>query len=244
MPKQEIKKCKWCHQQYNKLAKSHIIPKAFFNYDGRQDRFIVSQHNHKKRRPTGSYDTEILCLKCEQDYKRIDSDAADILLKNFHKHTVPFNDKRDEKCFQINNKYKNKIKRFLVYTLWKASTSQLSEFKRVELGPYEDKIRESLIKDEVFDTHTYSFIAFKVEKPVGHIFPYKDNKKNWKDFTYYVMDFGGFIFNIKIDERSTPEPWNVIEEHHHVPFIKLEKTPDKRRAAMATIIKAHAQKFD
>ena len=57
------------------------------------------------------------------------------------------------------------------------------------------------------------------------------------------MDFGGYIFNVKVDARRTPKLWDAMEEHNHVPFIKLEKTPNKRREAMVAITKQYYERF-
>lgn len=240
---QVVKECKWCGKACERFAKSHIIPKAFFNYDGKNDRFLVSAKNRKKRRPAGSYDKNILCPKCETDFSHIDSEAARILLHEFEKHQIPFNDERDSVCVQINGLYKQEITQFLIYVLWRASVSQLSEFKGINLGPYQDRIKEDLIKNKVFSVHDYSFASFKVNKPSGHIFPYKDKKENWNGVNYYILDFGGFIFNVKVDRRIPQEPYKSIAEHPHVPFIKVDKTPDKRRRAMVNIIKRHEALF-
>ena len=86
-------RCKWCNKEYKKLAKSHIIPKAFAIPDGKNDRFIVTANSHKKKRPIGSWDDTILCQQCEKQYQYIDNNAAQILLKNFDKLIIPFNDR-------------------------------------------------------------------------------------------------------------------------------------------------------
>jgi len=85
-----MKVCKWCLKEEPIFAESHIIPRAFFNHDGRNDRKIVSCDDFPKRRPIGSYDNSILCVDCESEFQEIDSKAADILLHNFENYLIPF----------------------------------------------------------------------------------------------------------------------------------------------------------
>jgi len=152
--------CKWCLKEKPKFSDSHIIPRAFFNHDGKLDRKIVPYRGFPKKRPIGSYDRSILCIDCEHDFHQIDTNAANILLKNFQSKLIPFNNKKDDVAFQIDGKYKQDIKRFLIYVLWRASVSSLPEFSYINLedfSEYEhlvfckldktpDKRREAMIK--------------------------------------------------------------------------------------------------
>lgn len=233
-----MKICHWCLEENPKFADSRIIPKSFFNHDGENDRKIVSYKNFPKRRPVGSYDGNILCVDCEKDFQDIDSQAAKILLQDFEDKLIPFGDKKDEIAFQIDGKYKEPIKRFLIYTLWKASVSSLKEFKNINLGAFENKIKQAIIDGTIFKDHEYSFSAFRVEKSSGNIYPRKLNKRGFSGLNYYELDFANFIFNIKIDSRITPEPLKSIAEYEHVVFNKIYETPEKRRQAMVKIVKS------
>ena len=233
-----MKICNWCLKKEPQFADSHIIPKAFFNHDGKNDRKIVSYKEFPERRPAGSYDKGILCIDCETNFQNIDSQAADILLQNFEHYLIPFSDKKDDIALQINGKHKQPIKRFLIYVLWRASVSSLKEFKNINLGSYEDKIKKELIENKVFSDHEYSFSAFKVEKSSGNIYPRKLNKKDFSGCNFYELDFANFIFNVKVDSRTTPEPIKHLAEHEHVVFNKIYETPEKRRKAMMKIVKS------
>ena len=233
-----MKKCKWCQKENLQLAKSHIIPRALFNHDGKNDRKIVSLNQHPKRKPIGSYDSNILCADCESNFQQIDSLAAEILLQNFNSYIIPFNDKKDNVAVQINGQHKQEIKRFLIYVLWRASVSTLKEFRNIDLGRHENKIKNELIENVIFATHEYSFAAFKIEKSSGNIYPRKLNKSGFSGCNYYELDFANFIFQIKVDSKTTPEPYKSIAEHEHIVFNKIDETPQKRRQAMIRVIKS------
>ncbi len=233
-----MKHCKWCHKENPQFANSHIIPKAFFVHDGKNDRKILSVGEYPRRKPTGSKDTNILCVDCEKNFQQIDSQAATILLQNFDKYLIPFNDKKDDIALQIDGQHKQAIKRFLIYVLWRASVSTLREFRMIKLGAYEDKIKDALINDKEFGNHEYSFSAFKVEKSSGNIYPRKLNKRAFSGCNFYELDFANFIFNIKVDSRITPEPLKSLTEYEHLVFNKIYETPEKRRQAMVKIVKS------
>jgi hypothetical protein len=168
-----MKECKWCNNRYPVLAKSHIIPTSFFNHDGNNDRKLVTLNEFLKKCRTGPFDENILCRTCEDAFKDIDSKAAQILLHKFDKLLIPFNDKRDEIALQINGRHTQSIKKFLIYILWRASASTLPSFKGIQLGSFEDKIKEALISNKTFGPHEYSFSAFKVENSSGNFFSKK-----------------------------------------------------------------------
>jgi hypothetical protein len=232
-----MKKCKWCLNCYPTLAKSHIIPTAFFNHDGNNDRKMITVDDFAKKSRTGPYDENILCLDCENAFKGIDSTAAQILLQKFDQLLIPFNNKTDEIAFQIDGSHRHAIKQFLIYTLWRASVSTLSQLKGVSLGSFEDKIKESLINNKAFDVHEYSFSAFKVKNSSGNFLPRKLNKQNFSNRNYYELDFANFIFQIKVDSQTTPASLSLLARQEHCIFNKLEETPKKRRRAMIEIIK-------
>lgn len=228
-----MKKCLWCNNEHEKLAKSHIIPKAFFNYDGANDRLLVEKNEYKKRRPVGSYDSDILCPDCEKAYCHIDSKAHDILINNFNNFSILFGDAKDTLAFQISKKYEHSIKQFLLYVLWRASVSKLPEFKNVKLGPYEEKIKKALIENKDFTLDEFSFVAIKVRNPFGHFYPYRSDNNR---ICYYRLDLADYTFEIKISNRRTPDPFKILAEHEDIVFIKMENRPEKVIQAMKEIV--------
>lgn len=238
-----MKVCNWCGSENVKFANSHIIPESFFNYDGKNNKVLIGANARGIRRPKGSYDSSILCLNCESDCSRIDSEAADILLNNFEKKLIPFNDERDELLYQIDGKYYQPLKRFLIYVLWRASVSKMPEFFRVNLGSYEEKIKHAIITNKIFNTDEYSFWAFHIEKPSATMLPYKLSKNDSGRCNYYSLDLANFTFQVKIDSQKTPKIFDDFAYHQNVPFLRFEKTPDGVRKAMAEVAKSHTENY-
>jgi hypothetical protein len=235
--------CKWCNLEFSKLAKSHVIPQAFVNFDGITDKYLISTDRYRARRPIGSYDSSILCLKCEHNYSHIDSEAADILLHKFDKELIKFNDERDQKAFQIDGKFSEVIKKFLIYVLWRASVSQLHEFQAVKLGPYEEIIKSVLVNKENIGKYDYSFMAYRVENPIGTLFPFPRVLRDYDGQKYYCLIIANYLFDIKIDNRKPTNVYKVVADHPHVVFVKLATIEGNLKKVMKELLLRHEAKF-
>ena len=211
--------------------------------DGETDRFIITGKSHKQKRPTGTWDDTILCRECEKKYQHIDSNAAQILLKDFDSLKIPFNDKLDTAAIQVSKEHLKSIKTFLIYTLWKASVSSREEFKSIKLGPYEERIKNDIISGKDFKLEEYGFIGCYIENPIGALMPFKRIKKDYQRCTFYCLDFSTLMFDIKIDSRKMPSTYKEILEHENLVFLKMKNPPKKKHQAMIDIIKEHDKKF-
>jgi hypothetical protein len=230
-------------KETKRMAKSHVIPRAFFNHDGKTDKFLISNTAYKIRRPIGSYDPNILCQDCEAQFSDIDSQAADILLKRFETNLIPFGDQRDEEAYQFDGRHWQAIKRFLIYTLWRASVSILPEFSRVSLGPYEDIIKNTLMYNKEIKVHEFCFLATRIQKPSAYFLPMKRNRQNYNGQRYYMLSLGNFIFDIKVGGQPPIGIHRIVAEHPHIVFIKQARNEGKIREAMIDTLKKHEAKF-
>lgn len=231
-----LKQCKWCNGYFEKLAKSHIIPSAFFDFDGKNNNLIVSVDSFRSRSRTGPWDDSILCYQCESDFNYIDSKAIDILLNKFSELCVPFGDKKDDVSYRLNGRIKNDLKIFLIYTLWRCSVSQRKEFDNIRLGPFEDKIKQDIIEGRNFSESEYGFVSFYMADPKGILFPFKKKKGEYQGCNFYHIDLHNFFFDIKIDSRDSPSSYKFLMGCEDVIFIKINKIPPKRLEAMKKMV--------
>ncbi len=205
---------------------------------------VFSTSDIKRRRPTGSYD-QIICAKCESDYQGIDNQAFEILVNSFEKNLVPFNDMRDSLALRINGKYINDLKRFILYTLWKASVSNLPEFKNLSLGKYhENQIRTLLKNNEPININYYPFFSIYTKSPHASILPRNLPKKDFEGLNFCELDLGQFLFRVKTDKRPSPRNLVDVMEHEHIVLIVFEVTPEKRFSSMKEIAIRHANFMD
>jgi hypothetical protein len=154
--------CKLCLQNKKLLKKSHIIPDFMYRETGMYD----SSHRIRKfsvqrvfkiitdlfSPPTGEYDKNILCARCDNEiighyetYARkalfggeLPADENPIVT-----HHIDLNGKRFSICQNIDY---NKFKLFLLSILWRASITQRDFFQYVNLNlEKEEQLRDMIL---------------------------------------------------------------------------------------------------
>lgn len=131
--------CRLCGRE-GKLVKAHAIPEAFFRKlrEGKQNPILVSGSSGRtKRSPIGVYDDGILCALCEGKFGLLDSYGVDVIQNRIDDWFKPVHANGQPAAFQAEQVDQDRLLRFLVATLWRASVSTHSFYKRVALGPYE-----------------------------------------------------------------------------------------------------------
>ena len=93
--------------------------------------------------PTGTYDTRILCAECDNEIGKLDDYAKDVLFDLKGVFVEEFNDpsfqSKPLNLYRLKDKQGyNKLNRFFVSVLWRASISMHEDFAIFKLGPYED----------------------------------------------------------------------------------------------------------
>lgn len=160
--------CKLC-QKDNKLAKSHIIPEAFYSYAfPKNEGIVVSKDEYRKRLPIGVYDKTILCGNCEKLFQNWD-DYGNQFFHNMLSRPDSKIEKNDKVLAYVFNSidYK-KLSLFIISVLWRASVSQESFFDEVKLGPFEEKIKSLLLNDSTSEINNFPII-------IG-LFNFSDNR--------------------------------------------------------------------
>ena len=140
--------CKYCNQ-YKKLCKAHIIPKAFYNieetpYIGLSKNGIVDC----KYSQNGLKDDNILCSECDAILGNYDKYGAEILKNKACKNLIAEN-KNNERLYKLTKDAFDytKLRKFFISVVWRASISKLCN---VSLGKYEDTALK-IIKNEIKD---------------------------------------------------------------------------------------------
>lgn len=204
---QKIGECKLC-LQVKPLAKSHIIPKSFYEIG---NVLLSDKFYYPKRRPVGVYDTAILCNDCETYLnKEYENDAKIILLDKLPDKVErveinnPENINELKVFYQLKDKKEyDKIDRFFISVLWRASVSSIEDFKNTKLGCYEEIARQTII-DKSFnfaDFFTIVLLEFSDLKKRICILP---NRIRIKGVNFYVLTMGSIKVFIKCDKRKCP----------------------------------------
>jgi len=159
--------CLLCRQE-EVLIEAHIIPKWAFKYlyPNKEDfdkraLILVRKNKPNLKRRIGSYDSNILCAKCDNFLGKYDEYGKKVILD------FPL-ESRSKEAYVIKNIDFSKFKIFLLSVLWRASISNLPEYKEFIIGPYSDRIREIIfdLKTGVINEgfNEYSFIIGRYEE--------------------------------------------------------------------------------
>jgi hypothetical protein len=136
--------CRLCDQTKD-LINAHIIPKSFSHKefkDGGNHTVFFDVSENAEREATflqaGVYDHGILCADCEPKFSEFDRYGWEILgavsLQN------PIQDPALSGAYRVFCDT-DKLKRFILSVLWRASVSTHSFYSYVSLGPYEDTLK-------------------------------------------------------------------------------------------------------
>lgn len=153
-------------------VKAHIMAEGLMklihgqpNYDGN---FIMVGDKFKKsvRRPTGSYDRNILCDKCDNKLGIYDDVAI-----RFCKRT-DFKPHPSGVASTLSNVDQNKLKLFAMSYIWRVSITSLSEYDNVKLGEkHETKIVDMLRREDAGGVDDYSVVVSR--------FTLAEERKTW-----------------------------------------------------------------
>lgn len=122
---------------------------------------IFGEKSKPKRKPTGEYESNILCEECDNKIinQRYENYASKVYYGNEKDTGIKHRRERSENSvfewtFVKNISYEI-IKLFLLSILWKSSISNSVFFLEVKLGPHQEKIRKMIINSDPKDQHDY-----------------------------------------------------------------------------------------
>lgn len=201
--------CKLCGSAKS-LVKSHIIPESFFRelrkVPGNIKIIPTNKAEHSKKAPIGIYDMRILCIDCEKAFGDADFYADVVLnktqeLKELRNHTGRIG-------FIIENIQHDRLKRFVITLLWRASVSSMPFFRNVKLGPLENYAKQLILQASTGNADDFSFVlaSFNPTDPRSKII-FDPHSEKWYGRNYYRFYLGGYVLYVKADSQSTPAEW-------------------------------------
>lgn len=203
--------CRLCGN-VGKLVKAHIIPAAFFRSLREEDAvpLLVTPNRFPKRSPIGVYDETILCDACEPKFDRFDSYGVRTLLHRLDDLFHPITHHDEIVAYEAKGIDRKLLLQFLLATLWRASVSTQPYYKRVNLGPYEEIAKHSILKPEAaiplaFDAVLSRWTLEESHQPLarGIMDPFRER---WDNVNAYRFYFGHVVAYIKVDRQPFLEP--------------------------------------
>ena len=209
--------CRLCNSEVA-LVKAHAIPEAFFREirDEQQRLLLIAggAKHYPRKAPIGVYDRNILCAECEPKFGPIDDYGVDVLLRRFDHFFRPVAYGGEALAFSSSTADANRILRFLVSVLWRASVSKEVFYRRVNLGPIEDAARAAVIDrrgsiasdfDAVFSR--WSEWSDPDTTSTGILNPHRER---WDGINAYRIYLGHLVAYIKVDRRPFMSPFDAL----------------------------------
>jgi len=206
-------KCKLCLENGVPAKKSHIIPDFMYRdlFDNKHRIFEANVKDGElktKIAQTGSYESNLLCEKCENERLGKLERYASMLLyggtPTIIRNEINVHGMKSSHCKEINYPY---FRLFLLSIIWRASISKLQIFSNVNLGPHEDVIREMILNKDPGNYKKYPciMITYINQKKLPHQLigePILSRKGG--TYTYFFL-IGGVLYIYFISQHNIPD---------------------------------------
>lgn len=152
--------------QTKRLINAHAILRRFFEVIRDTGKYSVMINANKPLKSAGKfyqagvYDSEILCEDCERKFSDFDNYGWQILGNLSLTNSV--DDIDGTFAYRVDCDT-DKIRRFLLSVLWRASVSRLEFYSRVTLGPYEARIKNRLFDSSPLRADEFQTTAMRLD---------------------------------------------------------------------------------
>ena len=202
-------KCKFCNNEFQKLANSHIIPRSFYRKvrgDGNYSLLLNVDDNEETQefKQAGISDTTILCESCERRFSPYDKHGYETLTEALETKKKYIDHLGNACAFYVEKADYNVFKLFVLSVLWRASVSSHYFFKHIKLGSHEEKLRKRIHEGDAGAEDDYSILCFHLlgqHYPKTILPPFGHRIEGVNFCRLYLPDVG---FLIKVDSRPSP----------------------------------------
>lgn len=206
-------KCKLCIEDGVLVKKSHIIPDFMYRdlFDDKHRLFEAKVNDGElktKIAQTGSYESNLLCKKCENERLGKLERYASMLLyggtPTIIRNEINVHGMKSSHCKEINYPY---FRLFLLSIVWRASISKLQIFHDVNLGPHEDVIRKMILNKDPGNYKKYPciMITYINQKKLPHqLVGQPILSREGGTYTYFFL-IGGVLYIYFISQHNIPD---------------------------------------
>lgn len=198
--------CKLCGKDVP-LLNSHVIPESLYEliYDGKHRILPILTDTSRpiKMRQQG-FKEELLCEECEKRFSKWERsfklDLIDITKRE--SNYLNFQNIEGISLHVSNIKYTH-FKNALLSILWRMSISKDYHFKNYNLGPYEEKLKSYLSRDEAISECTFPIIMSRATlngKHLPDIIMLYPARKIERQITIQTFILWGFQFQVVIQD--------------------------------------------
>lgn len=153
--------CQFCFEK-KKLCRAHIFSQSITkylkgNFERESGDLLFTNNQYPKRVPNGIYDSNILCNDCDCKFSQYENCVLQLLFQSHRNSIINYLldtnvlSSKEYTPEQVSNIYEA-IRKFTIFTLWKASISKDEFVKDFSLGKFENDALKILQGEIVDDT--------------------------------------------------------------------------------------------
>ncbi len=213
--------CRFCGAE-GSLIKAHVVPASLYDKSSDKTEALVLVNSDTPGRVsrswTGIYDQELVCRRCEDLWDSWDSCAA-VFLREIDKQADPLRDGGELVGLRVNDYDFDRLKLFFLSVAWRCGASQRKEFSMVNLGPYEEKLKEAIETKNPdhpagFDVSVHRFD----DKKLGTAF-LNPHCERWDGINHLRMYMFGYTILVKTDRRPMPLVFRRFRMERNKPLV-------------------------
>lgn len=198
--------CRLCRAR-QPLRRSHVLPEFLYRpvYEADNRCWLLDGEFGKRQRVQQGYRERLLCDSCEGIFQK---DERYFALLWYQQDPLP--DPVHSSVITRSNFSFDRFYRFHLSILWRASVARGLMFSSVDLGPFEESLRQFLVGAIVTPPHAPAVYGMVLRRPVTHelwgrmiVAPTASRLNGIRTYTFI---FGGCSWYYCISKRGTPFP--------------------------------------
>ena len=200
------------------------------------------QHSRSlsKANPVGVYDCTIVTAEGEAHFAPWDSYAAELLLHGFSTAQRLRQDVGQIVGYEYPTFDYTKLKLFFLSVLWRAGASSQEFFKRVDLGPHFDTLRNRLLNADPGQPDEYAVVlaVFDDDPDWAKIMDPFPERYGETGIRFYRLYVGNFIAYVKVDQRPAESPIQDLQLTPDAPLRIVQRSfaESKERCVMRNVV--------
>jgi len=166
----------------------------------------------KRKSPIGEYDKTILCKDCDTKFEVFDDYAKKLFLDNFSSFKK-IHRNNELVGWEVGEYDFLKLRNFLLSVLWRASICKRPYFNRINLGPFEKKVKEEIAKGHFEKPDRFEFLLTRfLPDRIPDFEQTMSNPDSLKvlHVNFCRIHFSGYSAWIKIDKRPMPKQFEAL----------------------------------
>jgi hypothetical protein len=204
--------CRLCGLE-KQLIKAHIIPRKLYEpireasigeppSDQVPRVYVVGTSQKPKQFQSGIYDPSILCGECDGDLIGAwDNYGQTLLVSLSSSENYLVDNVGKTAAYKIDTFDYKQLKLFFLSILWRAAITSDQFFAQINLGSWEEKLRNMILSQDPGSENDFSVVLFKYEGDLSEIMQ-NPTKQRQDGVNYYRFRFPKYGFLIKVDQRN------------------------------------------